>query len=395
MRRPRTLQVSIFALACLSASLLGCPKKSAVHEEPVKASVGAHTDEAEHKDLPKSVRLTPQVIADIKLTTEEVRLQTLSPSLSLPGEITVDPDRSARVSSPVAGRIVEVRFKEGSVVKKGDALALVRIPELGKVRAAYTIAAAKGATAKANAQRLAELSEKGLAPAYEAQTAKTEAQALAAESAALGEQLAALGANGSGSDLILRAPVSGMVVSRDVVVGQPINADYTLASIADLSEVWFLGRLFEKDIGRVRIGAKSAVTLNAYPNERFEGTVEYLGRQIDVNSRTLTARIRVANRGDLLNIGLFGSVRIDLEDAAKTKTPVLMVPRTALIEVAGKSVVFVRHPDDDFELHEVVVGEETASSVGIVSGLREHELVVTHGLFTLKSMILKSTLEEP
>jgi membrane fusion protein, heavy metal efflux system len=389
-------------ISLLLTSLIACSKKPG--DAPAVPASTAHADEAEHKALPKSVRLSPKVIADIKIETEEVRLERLSAAISLPGEIATDPDKSARVSTPIAGRIVDVRFKEGSRVKKGDALALVRIPELAKVRASYSQTAARAATAKGNAQRLTELSEKGLAPAYEAAAARTEAQAIEAENRALGEQLSALagaagvGAGGGGADLVLRAPVSGIVVTRDAVIGQPINVDHTLASIADLSEVWFLGRLFEKDLGSVRLGAKSSVTLNAFPNERFEGTVEYLGRQIDPVARTLTARIRVVNRGDLLSIGLFGSARISLEDPASGRpaaSPVLVIPRSALTEIGGKPVCFVRHADDDFEMHELVLGEESVSSVGVVSGLREHERVVVSGLFTLKSMILKSTLEEP
>jgi membrane fusion protein, heavy metal efflux system len=385
-----TLQVCI----CLFA----CTKKTPDSMQPTAnstASSSAHVDETEHKELPKSVRLPPNVLAEIHLTTEPVQRQLLAASISLPGEIATDPDKTARVSSPVAGRIVQVLFKEGSRVKQGEALAHIRVPEIGKVRAAYNSTAARAAAAKANANRLSELAEKGLAPAFEATAARTEALALDAENRALGDQLNALGlgGGGGGADLILRAQVSGIVVTRDAVVGQPVNVDHTLATIADLTEVWFLGRVFEQDLGSIHAGAKAAVTVNAFPNERFDGVVEYLGRQIDPVARTLTARIRLANRGDLLSIGLFGEVRVNLD--ARAAAPVLTIPRAALTEIAGKPVCFVRHPDDDFEVHEVVLGQESAGTVAIVSGLREHELVVTQGLFTLKSMVLKATLEEP
>src|SRR5207248_3268546 len=130
-------------------------------------------------------------------------------------------------------------------------------PEIGKVRASHSATVAKAASARANAERLEVLAEKGLSPKQEAVAARAEADALDAESKAFGEQLSALGmgAQGSGSELALRAPVSGTVVARDAVVGQPVSTEQTIASIADLSEAWFLARVFEKDLGRLETGA--------------------------------------------------------------------------------------------------------------------------------------------
>jgi cobalt-zinc-cadmium efflux system membrane fusion protein len=299
------------------------------------------------------------------------------------------------VAALVPGRIALVSFKEGSVVKKGQVLATVRIPEIGKVRSAHDAAVAKASAARANAARAEILAEKGLGSLQEALGAKAEADAREAEARGLGEQLSALGlgVGGTGSELTIRAPVSGVVVARNAVIGQPVTTDDTIASIADLSEVLFLGRVFEMDLGRLHTGASAEVLLNAYPKERYTGTVEYLGRQIDPVARTVTARIRLPNRNDQLRIGLFGTAQISTADEPK-KAPVLVVPRSALVEVAAKSVVFVRHADDDFELHEVVLGESALGKVEVVSGLREGELVVVEGAFTLKSAVLKNTLTE-
>jgi cobalt-zinc-cadmium efflux system membrane fusion protein len=367
--------------------------KDATHSPD--AAGHAHLDEPAHEELAKRVRLSNDVIADAKIQTAPATREILASTLSLPGEIAADPDKSARVSVPVLGRLVQVNFQEGTAVKKGQVLATVRIPEIGKVRAAHSAAAAKAVAARSNAERVRILADRGLGSAQEAVAAEAEAGALEAEARGFAEQLAALGlgATSAGSELALRAPVSGIIVTRNAVVGQPITADETIAAIADLSEVFFLGRVFEMDLGRLRIGASAEVQLNAYPKERFNGSIEYLGRQIDPIARTVTARIRLANRNDLLRIGLFGTAQVATGEEQR-KTPVLVVPRTALVEIAGQTVVFVRQADDDFELHEVVVGQSALGKVAIVSGLRDGEQVVVEGAFTLKSAVLKSTLTE-
>lgn len=379
----------------IACSKAGNAEPAAKKAEPSPSAASSHSDEPEHEELPKRVHLTSKVIAAAKVATALSTREVLSVTLALPGELVADPDRSARVSSPVAGRLVQVKLTEGSTVKKGDALAVVRVPELGKVRGALAATVAKVASARLNAERLAALADKGLATKQEAVQAKAEADALDAEGNALRDQLAALGTAGAGggAELVLRAPVAGVIISRDAVVGQPVTAEQTIASIADLREVWFLGRVFEKDLGRLRVGAQAEVELNAYPKERFAGSVEYLGQQVDPVARTVTARVRLANRDGILRIGLFGSAHVSVNEDTK-KGPVLVVPRTALAELNNKTVVFVRHADDDFELHEVVVGESAPGKVEIVSGLREGEAVVVDGVFTLKSAVLKSSLAE-
>ena len=92
-------------------------------------------------------------------------------------------------------------------------------------------------------------------------------------------------------------------------------------------------------------------------------------------------------------MGLFGNAYVALDEAAG-REPTLVVPRSALTEVGRKQVVFVQHPDGDFELHEVELGRAATGKVEVVSGLREGERVVDQGVFTLKSAVLKSTFAE-
>ncbi len=375
------------ALLAIVLATDACARKPSDDAKPATSS------ETAHGGVPDHVHLSAAVIKDANVQTAIVTLDILSAVLPLPGEIVADPDRSAKVSSPVAGRIEQVSFKEGSIIKKGDLLAVIRIPELGKLRAAYAAQVEKAKAARSNAERLKELAANRLAATQAQVDAQAQADALELEAKALGEQLATLGASGSGvSTLPLRAPVGGMVMTRDAIVGQPITPEQTLASIADLSEVWFLARVYEKDLDRVRAGARADVQLAAYRSETFRGAVEFVGRQIDPSARTFSARIRLANRGDLLSIGLSGTALVTTTDAAaKVAKPV--VSRAAVADVGDKSVVFVRR-GGDFDAREVTLGESAGGRVEVLTGVREGEEVVVQGVFAIKSAMLKSTFAE-
>ena len=383
----------------LAALLLafGCKREAPATEQlerAAKTGSAEHTDEPKHEALPRTVKLTEAVIRDAQIQVAPAAREVLSETLALPGEVAADPDQLARISSPAAGRIEEVRFKEGALVKKGDVLVVVRVPEIGKVRSAFVATESRAAAARANAERLNDLFSKRLAAEQDALNAKAEADALEVEARSLKDQLGALGGGTSGVFAIsLRAPISGTVLARDAVVGQPVSPDQTLGSIAALDDVWFLGRVFEKDLGRLALGAAVEVRLNAYPREHFSGNVEYVGQQVDTAARAVTARIRLKNRDGLLRLGLFGTATIAVNSATKD-VPRLVVPRSAVTQIADKPVVFVREPDGDFELHEVTLGRAAPGKVEILAGLRDGEPVVTDGVFTLKSVVLKGSFAE-
>jgi cobalt-zinc-cadmium efflux system membrane fusion protein len=388
--------------ALVGLTLVACDKPGAKSSDKearpalsASAEPSAHSADRAHQALPKRLTLTAEVIRDAKIRTEPASKQVLAETLALPGEITADPDRMATVASPVSGRLERVQFREGSTVKKGDALATLRVPDIARAKADYAASQAKSLAARGNSQRLSELAAKGLASEQEVSSAQADAAALQAQSRAADELLRAIGSGSTtiNSELTLRAPLAGVVIFRNAVVGQPVATDQTIATIADLSEAWFLARVFEKDLGRLRTGTRAEVRLNAYSDQPFQGTVEYVGRQIDPTARTLTARIRVQNSTNLLSVGLFGTAFVETA-AHEAGALVLVVPQTAIVSIGDKPCVFVREPGGDYLLHEVVLGAHALGKTQIVSGLREGEDVVVDGAFTLESIVLKSTFGE-
>lgn len=376
------LAVSLGAVACRSS-------------EPASKTTtpDSHVDEAAHEGPIRRVTVPANVAADAGLRWSPATKQTLARSVRLSGQVVADPDHSARISAPIAGRIEAVRFQEGASVKRGDAMVVLRVPDVGRLRGALAATQAKEKAARANAVRLEALFEKKLAAEQASIDATAEANALAAERIALSAQLAGLGSGGNGVDILLRAPIDGTVVARDALVGQPVAADSVLATVADLQHLWFLGRVFEKDLADIHVGAASEITLNAFPKAPFAGVVSQVGFQIDPVARTVVARIPLNDDKGLLRLGLFGTARVDVPGETVGALQVV-VRRSAVVEIGEQSVVFVREKDGDFERHDVTLGESSGGLVAITNGVREGEDVVENGAFVLKTLILKRELSE-
>jgi cobalt-zinc-cadmium efflux system membrane fusion protein len=390
------------ALLVMWAAPLGCkatppPSAPPAKSEPSAGAAGPETGhEAEHEGLPSKVHLEAQVVKNAGIKTAPVTLDTLPATVELTGELASDPDRTARLTARVPGRILEVRAKEGARVKAGDVIAVLDAPELARARATFTSASARARAARLAADRLTSLEARALAPGQEVASARAEAAALEAEVAAARQTLDAFGSSAgadAGARQIIRAPLGGFILARDAVIGQSVTAEHVIAVVGDLERGYFLGRLFEKDLAVVKPGAKVEVRLNAYPREVFEGSVETIGKQLDPAARTVTARILVRNHDDLLKVGLFGTARVVTGPATGQRKRVV-VPLSAVTHLADEAAVFVLQADGAFAVHRVTLGSTAAGRVEVLTGLREGEAVVVDGVFTLKSAVLKGTFGE-
>jgi len=371
-------------VVCLALTAPGCKDKPTA---PAPKPSAAET-------APKHVHLDTKVAADAKIVLADAKRESLATTVDLPGETTSDPDKTAYVSTPVAGRIESVSFVEGTVVKKGDPLAVVRVPELGRLRAAHAGVVSRAKAARANADRLAGLRERGLAAEQERVDAQAQAEALEAESRALADQLAAMGMGpGAGGALYtLRAPIAGVAVARSAVVGQPVTEEQKIGTLADTSDLWFVARAFEKSLPRIAVGAHVHVALDAMPNEPIEGTVGTIGKQVDPTTRAITVRVRLAHPKGELRLGLFGIAHVD--DESSRAPAAVVIPRSAIVEVDGASTVFVARGADEYEVRTVTAGATSGEKVAITAGVAEGERVVAQGAFTLKSVALKATFAE-
>ena len=193
---------------------------------------------------------------------------------------------------------------------------------------------------------------------------------------------------GGSASVPIRAPIAGVVQSRDVSRGETIEADKTLMSLVSLNQVAVEAAIYEKDLARVRIGAPVKATVDAFPNRTFSGQISFVGAQLDPDTRTLTARALLDNPGDL-RPGMFARGQI----AAPLGKLGISVPSGAVQTLDGKSVVFVATGKEGvFEARPVVTGAKADGQTAIQSGLKPGEKIVTQGAFVVKSQAIKGEL---
>ena len=177
------------------------------------------------------------------------------------------------------------------------------------------------------------------------------------------------------------------MIEKDAVLGELAQPDKSIFTVADLSTLWIEANLFEKDLGRVRVGAAATVTVSAYPGEAFKGKLTYISSTVDKESRAVPARVEVPNADGRLKPEMFATASIDT--AATTKA--LTLPQEAVLLINGQPMAFVQEAGE-FEPRPVEIGEKVGSRVVVKSGVKEGEQVVVAGAYALKARMLKSQI---
>jgi len=335
-----------------------------------------------------SQELQPQIVV------EAVQLKPITGDLSLPGKVQYSEDRYAKISSPVVGRVVEVRAKLGDKVAAGQVLLSIESADIGAAYSDFVKAESDLQLTKRNyelAKDLYEtkaLSKKDLVQA-ENDYLKAQAEFRRARGRLLALRVPAAELDKPRTERLitsrfdLKSPLTGTVVERNVTVGLMVGADPTqmLYTIADLNVLQVVAEVYERDLSRVSKGTPVTVTVEAYPDETFSGTIVYVGDVVDPTTRTIKVRCNVTNHDLKLKPEMFARVRLK----TGSSTPVLALPKQAVIEVGGQAFVFVLAADGRYVRRPVVTGTMSGDSIEIREGLQAGERVVVKGALLLKS----------
>lgn len=356
--------------------------------------------EAEHsKGDAQVVVLSEEVIKAAGVKVVPVSREAFHPHVVASGVIKPDTQKSVTVRARVAGRVLQVLSDVGERVKAGDPLAIIEGPEVSAALARHLTATARATAARKAAERAERLLELKAMSRAEVEARKAEAEATEAEASAARQDVARLGLDPDSaaadselpSQFSVAAPLSGVVLERAISPGLLVEKDASLFMIADLSRVWALADVYEKDLGQIREEGEVEVRTDAYPAEVFTGRIALIEPALDEASRTAHVRIVLDNRRSKLRPGLFVTVAVPLRGASEIEATA--VPAEAVQKISGLPAVFVQTEPGRFELRPVETGREAHGMVEIRHGLHDGEQVVAEGAFTLKSELLKGTIE--
>ena len=373
-------------------------EKADVHKEEKegdhKEEKEGHEGHDEHGEV-GSVKMTAELQKLNGVVVAAAKKQRLAGSISATGKVEANADRIAHVSPRISGKIVAVRASLGDSVSSGEALATLDSVELGEALGRYHQSKTKLALAQSNMDRIKGLVEKKIAARKDILQAETDYKTAQTELHTDEERLSLYGvaiADLKGDNhkrplLPVRSPISGTITEKHAIVGELSDPSKSLYTVADLSSVWVMVDINEKDLAKVRKGQGAIVIVGAFPDQKLRGRITYIADLVDESTRTVKARIEVANPGRKLKPEMFATVELAL---AADAPPVLAVPEDALQDLDGKKVVFVAENDAEFAARQVQAGRTAADMVEIVSGLKEGENYAIKGSFILKSEVKKA-----
>jgi cobalt-zinc-cadmium efflux system membrane fusion protein len=280
----------------------------------------------------------------------------------------------------------------GQTVREGQTLVEIYSPELAEAERAYLSARADLTLAEQRRQRTERLGGIGAVSQQELEDVRAEyaRQTNAVEGARsrlrlMGLSAEAIGALKTSADIgaviTVPAPSAGEVVKRAVNRGQNVDAAMELITIADLSSVWVIADIYERDMAGLRVGATANISSVALPGQTWTGRIAYVDPQVATDTRTLKARIEVANPSRSLKPGML----VDVALGGATGAPQVVIPRAAVQQAGERTLVFTPGANGTFNVREVRLGAISGDRVAITAGLTTSDQVVTDGAFSLKA----------
>jgi len=402
-RNKKTALIAIGAIAFAVAvlSFYGSTAKKEHGEEQIKEA--AHKDdehrEGEHEET-AVVHLSKEAQKASGVEVMAAALEPFSAPIEATAAIELDGDRVAKISARTSGRLVKITASQGDAVKTGQALAWFDSPELGQAWAEYAKSKGRGELARKNLEREETLFSKKISPEKDVIRARQELAEAGADLAFARERFHLLGIDidqyekkheGDRHPLIaVTSPISGSVIERTATQGEVVSPEKQLFIVADLSKLWVIIDVYEKDLGRIKSGTAVKVSTTAYGEKSFRGFISYLGEIMDEKTRTVKARVEVENASRLLKPGMFATVTIDAKGVQAEKA--ILLPEEAVFLDGSRNYVFIQTAPEMFEMREIAAGRTLGNRLEVVGGLKQGEPVAVKGAFILKSELKKGEL---
>jgi RND family efflux transporter MFP subunit len=391
--------VAIVAIAVM-ASLIFWPRRGG---KPVAAPRSVSFEETPQAPAATDQRLvlTPEQVRSAQIKFAAVGEQPSSEAAGqlATGVVQANTYKETPIVSLVGGIVRAVNGELGQNVRRGQRVAVVFSNELADTQTKYLTAVATLDEHHRHHMRTAKLVEIGAASRQELESATSQLQDAESNVANLRQKLLLLGMTTQridalrstsqvSSEVSVNAPSNGTITNRSVNPGEVIEANKELMRVTDLSTIWVVGQVYEKDLATVRVGSGANITSDAYPNRVFRGRVSYVDPKIDPATRTAQVRIELANPGQMFKIGMYVNVAFGALGVAEKTMPV--VPKDAVQTIGNQQFVFLpTEKPTEFILRPVRLGSESSGLYPVLEGLNAGDRIVTDGSFLFRAEWMK------
>jgi len=317
------------------------------------------------------IRISTEKIQKLGVRTEAARVQRLERTVRAAGRVEPDERRIYTIAPKFEGYVERLHVNvTGQTVAKGQVLFEVYSPELISAQREYQIAL----QGLQSSQGSADSVQSGMRRLADSSLQRLRNWDISEE------QISRLTQSGEvRRTLAFRSPVQGLVTEKKAVQGMRFMPGEALYQVTDLGAVWVVADVFEQDIGLVNAGAKVKVTINAYPDKAFSGTVSYVYPTLNPETRTIPVRIELSNPGLLLKPAMFAQIELSVG----TRTQTVTVPNSAVIDSGTRQIVLVQVGEGRFEPREVRLGRRASNEVEVLEGVRSGESVVVSANFLI------------
>jgi len=315
---------------------------------------------ADENTAGNTVSIKPEVIQNLGVRTAKAERTQLWRGIDTVGYVDYDESRVSHIHLRTEGWIENLTVKsEGERLKKDERVFDLYSPELVNAQQEFVTAlsSANKSLIRASKLRLAAL---GVSDSQIKQIEKTRQ---------------------TKQHISVYSPQDGVVSSLMVREGMFVKPSLNVMSLGDLSSVWLLAEVFERQAQWVRVGQAAEVKLSYVPGHVWRGKVEYIYPSLDAKTRTLKVRLRFENPDEGLKPNMYANVRI----FGGPKDNIIVIPLEGLIRTGRDERVIIDLGDGRFEAREVVAGIESGDYVEIMQGVDEGERVVVSGQFLIDS----------
>ena len=341
--------------------------------------------------------LTPEQLqrAGLKIETVGEKPSTEAMGQTTTGVVQANTYKETPVVSLVGGIVRSVKPELGQSVTRGQTVAVVSSNELGDLQSRYLTALAALDEHHRHHARTIKLVEIGAASREELEMANTKLKGAESEVASQRQKLLLLGLSSQriaslnsssqiSSEVSVPAPSSGTLTSRSVNPGEVIEANKEIMRVTDLSSVWVVGQVYERDLATIRVGSGANITSDAYPGRVFRGRISYVDPKVDPATRTAQVRIELANPGQMFKIGMY--VNVAFATVGASEKTITVIPKDAVQNIGNQQIVFVAtERPTEFALRPVRVGPETNGFYPVLEGVSVGDRIVSEGSFMLRA----------